>query len=193
MPPSLHAVLRGYVLQVVPEALYWYRIGPGRGGAMLGDSLGSTARARAQRQANLARSLRPYRAALGSWPEGRAVLQRAQSLARAPPPRCAVGRSRRRVRATAELSRVALTMARGGYLARPTPDSVSGTARHRRRRRQHGRHPTSTDPHVITIILIAESRQTLVRSHGSRDHDVTNLINIKEVMCKCAIYRIHRT
>ena len=94
-------------------------------------------------------------------------------------------RSRRRVRATAELSRAALTMARGVYLARPTPDSVSGTARHRRRRRQHGRHPTSTDPHVITIIHIAESRQTLVRSHGSRDHDVTNLINIKEVMCKC--------
>jgi len=80
------AVLRGYVLQVVPEALYWYRIGPGRGGAMLGDSLGSTARARAQRQANLARSLRPYRAALGSWPEGRAVLQLAQSLEREPPP-----------------------------------------------------------------------------------------------------------
>jgi len=86
VPPSLHAVLRGYVLQVVPEALYWYRIGPGRGGAMLGDSLGSTARARAQRQANLARSLRPYRAALGSWPEGRAVLQLAQSLEREPPP-----------------------------------------------------------------------------------------------------------
>ena len=87
---SLHAVLRGYVLQVVPEALYWYRIGPGRGGAMLGDSLGSTARARAQRQANLARSLRPYRAALGSWPEGQAVLQLAQSLEhhveREPPP-----------------------------------------------------------------------------------------------------------
>ena len=86
VPPSLHAVLCGYVLQVVPEALYWYRIGPGRGGAMLGDSLGSTARARAQRQANLARSLRPYRAALGSWPEGRAVLQLAQSLEREPPP-----------------------------------------------------------------------------------------------------------
>ena len=83
---SLHAVLRGYVLQVVPEALYWYRIGPGRGGAMLGDSLGSTARARAQRQANLARSLRPYRAALGRWPEGQAVLQLAEPVEREPPP-----------------------------------------------------------------------------------------------------------
>lgn len=72
-------------------------------------------------------------------------------------------------------------------MARPTPDSVSGTARHRRRRRQHGRHPTSTDPHVITII--AESRQTLVRSH-SRSRDVINLINIKEVMCIVS-YRIH--
>ena len=33
------AVLNGYALQVVPEALYWYRLG---GGGMLSESIGGS-------------------------------------------------------------------------------------------------------------------------------------------------------
>lgn len=76
------ATLHGYKLQVVPEALYWYRIAAGRGGGagMLAESIGDSRLAQAQRQANHARSLRPYLQRLAGWPEAQEAVQLAQGL-----------------------------------------------------------------------------------------------------------------
>ena len=71
------AVLRGYKLRVVPEALYWYRLA---GGGMLGESIGHERLARAQRYANHARNIRPYLKRLASWPEAQETLLLAQGL-----------------------------------------------------------------------------------------------------------------
>ena len=71
------AVLRGYRLQVVPEALYWYRLA---GGGMLSESIGGTHSAQAQRHANNARNLRPYLERLAGWHEGQDLLRLAQGM-----------------------------------------------------------------------------------------------------------------
>ena len=72
------AVLRGYKLMVVPEPLYWYRIGE-RGG-MLSESVGVSRLAQAQRNANHARNLRPYLQRLSGWAEAQDALRLAQGL-----------------------------------------------------------------------------------------------------------------
>jgi GT2 family glycosyltransferase len=72
------AVLRGYRLRVVPEALYWYRVG-GRG-SMLAESLGGTRLAQAQRHANHARNIRPYLQRLSGWPEAQDAVRLAQGM-----------------------------------------------------------------------------------------------------------------
>ena len=72
------AVLRGYKLRVVPEALYWYRVG-GRG-SMLAESIGGTRLAQAQRHANHARNIRPYLQRLRGWPEAQDAVRLAQGM-----------------------------------------------------------------------------------------------------------------
>ena len=71
------AVLRGYKLRVVPEALYWYRLA---GGGMLGESIGRARLAKAQRNANYARNIRPYLKRLAAWPEAQEAVLLAQGL-----------------------------------------------------------------------------------------------------------------
>lgn len=71
------AVLRGFNLQVVPEALYWYRLA---GGGMLSESIGSSQSAQALRYANNARNLRPYLERLSGWPEAQDVVRLAQGM-----------------------------------------------------------------------------------------------------------------
>ena len=66
------AVLQGYKLQVVPEALYWYRIG---GGGMLSLSIGAGHLALAQRNTNNARNIRPYLERLAGWPEAQDLVR----------------------------------------------------------------------------------------------------------------------
>ena len=74
------AVLRGYKLQVVPEALYWYRIAHAPGGSMLAESIGGTRLAQAQRHANHARNIRPYLQRLRGWPDAQDALRLAQGM-----------------------------------------------------------------------------------------------------------------
>ena len=71
------AVLRGYKLRLVPEALYWYRVA---GGGMLGESIGKGRLIKAQRLANHARNLRPYTQHVAGWPDGQDVLRLAQGM-----------------------------------------------------------------------------------------------------------------
>ena len=71
------AVLQGHVLQVVPEALYWYRL---TGGGMLSESLGGSHFAQAQRFANHARNIRPYLESLAGWPEAQDIVRLAQGM-----------------------------------------------------------------------------------------------------------------
>lgn len=72
------AVLHGFKLQVVPEALYWYRIGNAQG--MLAESIGSNALAITQRHANHARNIRPYLLRLKGWPEAQDAVRLAQGM-----------------------------------------------------------------------------------------------------------------
>lgn len=71
------AVLQGYRLRVVPEALYWYRLGRG---SMLAESIGGGMLATAQRHANHARNIRPYLQRLAGWPEAQDALRLAQGM-----------------------------------------------------------------------------------------------------------------
>lgn len=75
-----YAVLRGYRLQVVPEALYWYRTALGRNGAMLAESLGASQLARTQWHANHARNARPYLQRLARLPQSQEAVLLAQGL-----------------------------------------------------------------------------------------------------------------
>ena len=72
------AVIDGYTLMVVPEPLYWYRVGDARG--MLTSSVGRAATARKQRATNHARSLRPYIKQLARQVELQDVVELAQQL-----------------------------------------------------------------------------------------------------------------
>ena len=71
------AVLRGYMLRVVPEALYWYRLGSG---GMLSESHGASLLAEAQRHANHARNIRPDLQRLAGWPEAQDAVRLAQGM-----------------------------------------------------------------------------------------------------------------
>ena len=57
---------------MVPEALYWYRIG---GGGMLSLSIGAGHLALAQRNTNNARNIRPYLERLAGWPEAQDLVR----------------------------------------------------------------------------------------------------------------------
>ena len=70
------AVLRGYRLEVVPEALYWYRLGSG----MLAESLGGGQVAQIQLYANHARNIRPYIEKLAGWAEAEELVRLAQGM-----------------------------------------------------------------------------------------------------------------
>ena len=72
------AVLRGFMLRVVPEPLYWYRIG--QPGGMLGESIGGTRLALAQRHANHARNIRPYMQRLAGWAEAQDAVRLVQGM-----------------------------------------------------------------------------------------------------------------
>ena len=71
------AVLRGYTLRVVPEPLYWYRLGRG---SMLAESIGGGVLAQAQRHANHARNIRPYLQRLSGWPEAQDAVRLVQGM-----------------------------------------------------------------------------------------------------------------
>ena len=71
------AVLRGYKLRMVPEALYWYRLGRG---SMLAESTGGGLISQAQRHANHARNIRPYLQRLANWPEAQDAVRLAQGM-----------------------------------------------------------------------------------------------------------------
>lgn len=60
---------------MVPEALYWYRVG---GGGMLSLSIGAGRVALAQRNTNNARNIRPYLERLSGWPEAQDLVRLAQ-------------------------------------------------------------------------------------------------------------------
>ena len=71
------AVLHGYRLQVVPEALYWYRLARG---SMLAESIGGGTLTQAQRHANHARNIRPYLQRLAGWPEAQDAVRLVQGM-----------------------------------------------------------------------------------------------------------------
>ena len=72
------AVLRGYTLRVVPEPLYWYRLG--LPGSMLAESIGGGTLTQAQRHANHARNIRPYLQRLAGWPEAQDAVRLVQGM-----------------------------------------------------------------------------------------------------------------
>jgi glycosyltransferase involved in cell wall biosynthesis len=78
------AVLRSFRLEVLPEPLYWYRLGAG---GMLAKSIGASQSAREQREANFARSLRPYLQRLEGWPEEQELVRSAHGARMAMPQR----------------------------------------------------------------------------------------------------------